>query len=61
VQPDDGNVRITWFLDRLGNLPFNGADVTIDLNVLAPGKHTLLAYAVDEEQNYALATYAITV
>jgi uncharacterized protein YkwD len=61
LQHDDGNARITWFLDRVGNLPFSSADITLDLNVLAPGRHTLLVYAVDSEQNYAVATYAIAV
>ena len=61
LQHDNGNARITWFLDRVGNLPFSGADITLDLSVLAPGRHTLLVYAVDGEQNYAVATYAIAV
>ena len=56
LQHDDGNARITWFLDRVGNLPFSGADITLDLSALAPGRHTLLVYAVDGEQNYAVAT-----
>ena len=61
VQPDAANVRITWFLDRIGNLPFNGADISLDLNALAPGKHTLLVYGVDGEQNYAMASFMLEV
>lgn len=59
VQTDDSNVRITWFLDRAGNFPFAGTDITLDLNALAPGKHTLLVYVVDGEQDYSMATYVI--
>jgi uncharacterized protein YkwD len=59
--PGDGKARITWFLDRVGNLPFSGADITLDLSALAPGKHTLLVYAVDGEQDYGMATYVISI
>jgi Cysteine-rich secretory protein family len=61
IQPNAGNVRITWFLDRVGNLPFNGADISLDVSALAPGKHTLLVYVVDGEQNYALASFLLDV
>ena len=30
VQPNPGNMRITWFLDRVGNLPSSGADISLD-------------------------------
>ena len=61
VQPSGSSVRITWFIDRVGNHPFNGADITLDLNALAKGRHMLLVYAVDGEENYAMASYVIDV
>lgn len=59
--PVVGNARLTWFLDRVGNLPFSGADITLDLSALPPGRHTLLVYAVDGEQNYGMASYVVDV
>jgi uncharacterized protein YkwD len=59
--PGDGKARITWFLDRAGNIPFSGADITLDVSALSPGRHTLFVYAVDGEQNYGVASYAIVV
>ena len=48
-------------LDRVGNIPFSGADITLDLSTLSAGGHTLLVYVVDGEQNYGMASYAIVV
>lgn len=61
LRPGDGKARITWFLDRIGNFPFGGADITLDMSGLSPGGHTLLVYAVDGEQNYGMASYTIVV
>lgn len=54
-----GVVRITWFLDRVGNQPYLGPDLTLDLGQLSPGKHTLLVYAVDGALNYAMASITV--
>jgi len=51
-----GVVRITWFLDRLGNQPSLGPALTLDVGHLSPGRHTLLVYAVDGELNYSMAS-----
>lgn len=53
--------RITWFLDTTNNPLYAGAQWTLDTRKLSAGKHTLLAYAVDSTQNYALAKYTIVV
>ncbi len=58
---ESGITRITWFLDRVGKQPHLGPAWLLDLSHLGPGRHTLLAYAVDGEQNYALARYTILV
>lgn len=50
-----GVVRITWFLDRIGNRPSTGSALTLDVSHLSPGKHTLLVYAVDGALNYNMA------
>jgi len=51
-----GVVRITWFLDRLGNQPSLGPALTLDVGHLSPGRHTLLMYAVDGALNYSTAS-----
>jgi len=51
-----GVVRITWFLDRLGNQPSLGPALTLDVGHLSPGRHTLLVYAVDGALNYSMAS-----
>lgn len=51
-----GVARITWFLDRVGNQPYLGPTLTLDVSQLSPGKHTLLVYAVDGALNYAMAS-----
>jgi len=51
-----GVVRITWFLDRLGNQPYLGSALTLDVGHLSPGRHTLLVYAVDGALNYGMAS-----
>ena len=61
AQDNRGVTRITWFLDRIGNQPFVGPVWTLDLSHVSAGTHTLLAYAVDGAQNYAVAKYTIQV
>ena len=51
-----GVVRITWFLDRLGDQPYLGPTLTLDVSHLSPGRHTLLVYVVDGALNYSLAS-----
>ncbi|MDQ2906039.1 MAG: CAP domain-containing protein [Chloroflexota bacterium] len=58
AQDNVGVVRLTWFLDRFGNQPHLGPDWSLDTRNLSPGKHTLLLYAVDGEQNYSMASYS---
>lgn len=54
-------VRFTWFLDRIGNSPHTGMILTLDLDHLSPGVHTLLVYAVDGEEFYGVAKFEIVV
>ena len=61
VQETTGIERITWFLDSLSNPLHTGASLTLDTRRLSPGKHTLLVYAVDGEQNYGSASYTIVI
>ena len=61
VQDTMGIERITWFLDSLSNPLHTGTSLTLDTRKLSPGKHTLLVYAVDGEQNYASASYIIVI
>ena len=57
-----GVVRITWFVDHLSSQPTAvGPTWTLDLHHLSPGTHTILAYAVDGEQNYSIAGYLINI
>jgi uncharacterized protein YkwD len=51
-----GVVRITWFLDRIGNQPYHGSVLTLNIGHVAPGKHTLLVFAVDGALNYGMAS-----
>ncbi len=61
AQDTMGIARISWFLDALSHPLHTGASWTFDTRHLSPGKHTLLVYAVDGEQNYGVARYAIVV
>ena len=61
VQETTGIERITLFLDSLSNPLHTGASLTLDTRRLSPGKHTLLVYAVDGEQNYGSASYTIVI
>lgn len=56
-----GVVRITWFLDRVGNQPYLGPALTLDVSRLSPGSHTLLVYAVDGALNYSMASRTFVV
>jgi Cysteine-rich secretory protein family len=56
-----GVVRITWFLDRVGNLPYLGLVLMLDVSHLSPGKHTLLVYVVDGALNYSMASCTISI
>ena len=51
-----GVVRITWFLDRVGNQPSLGPILVLDVSHLSPGRHTLLVYAADGALNYSMAS-----
>lgn len=55
------DLRITWFLDRIGSPLATGLSWQVDMRHLTPGKHTLYAFAVNGEQNYSKATYTFTV
>lgn len=61
VQDSMGIERISWFLDSLSHPLNTGASLTLDTRRLSPGKHTLLVYAVDGEQNYASASYTMVI
>lgn len=56
-----GVVRITWFLDHVGNRVSLGPALTLDISHLAPGKHMLLVYAVDGAQNYSMSSRTFVV
>ncbi|HET8912320.1 MAG TPA: CAP domain-containing protein, partial [Ktedonobacteraceae bacterium] len=56
-----GVVRITWFIDHIGNQPYLGAIFTLDTSHLSPGRHTLLVYAVDGALNYNMASCTISI
>jgi len=58
---DVGVVRITWFLDRVDNLPYPGPAWTLDVSHLSPGRHTLLVYAVDGALNYSMASCTFSI
>ncbi len=53
--------RITWFLDHIGTPAQVGSAWTLNTSKLASGKHTIIAYAVDGEQNYSMAQDTIVV
>jgi uncharacterized protein YkwD len=53
--------RVTWFLDSLSNPLQTGVLLTLDTRRLSSGKHTLLVYAVDGEQNYGSASYTLVI
>ncbi len=56
-----GVVRITWFLDHVGNQPYLGPTLALDVSHLSPGRHMLLVYAVDGALNYSTAIAAFMV
>ena len=51
--------RITWFLDQTNTPAQVGSAWTFDISKLSPGKHTIIAYVVDSEQNYSMARSTI--
>ncbi len=55
-----GLASLIWYLDGIGHLSHAGADWTITTHQLTPGRHLLIAYAVDTSQHYATATLAFT-
>ncbi len=57
-----GIERITWFLDHITATPGQvGSAWTIDSSKLARGKHTIIVYVVDGEENYGVAEETIVV
>lgn len=56
-----GVVRIIWFLDRVGNQPYAGKVLTLDVSHISPGKHLLLVYVVDGALNYSMASRTMKV
>jgi hypothetical protein len=60
ARDDVGVVRITWFLDHVGNQPSLGPALRLDLSQLSPGSHMLLVFAVDGALNYSMASYTFT-
>ena len=61
VGDDVGVVRITWFLDHVGNQPYPGPTLRLDMSHLSPGSHMLLVYVVDGALNYSMASYTFIV
>jgi len=56
-----GVVRITWFLDHVGNQVSLGPTLTLDVSHLSPGRHMLLVYAVDGALNYSMSSQTFTI
>lgn len=56
-----GVVRITWFLDHVGNQVSLGPTLALDISHLSHGKHILLVYVVDGAQNYSMSSLAFTI
>lgn len=56
-----GVVRITWFLDHVGNQVSLGPSLTLDVSHLPPGKHMLLVYVVDGALNYSMSSQTFTI
>lgn len=56
-----GVVRTTWFLDHVGNQPYLGSTLKLDVSQLLPGSHTLLVYVADGALNYSMASYTFIV
>ncbi len=54
-----GDVRVTWFLDRVDQPLHVGTSWSLDLHKLSPGHHTVLAYVVDGEQSYGMGQYTL--
>lgn len=61
VGDDVGVVRITWFLDHVGDQPYTGPSLTLDMSHLSSGRHMLLVYAVDGALNYSMTSRTINV
>lgn len=60
-EPNAAIERITWFLDQ-AVIPMQVGSVwTFEKSTLSPGKHTIIAYAVDSEQHFSVAQYKIVV
>jgi Cysteine-rich secretory protein family len=58
-EPNAAIARITWFLDNT-SIPMQVGSVwTVEKSTLSPGKHTIIAYAVDSEQHFSTAQYKI--
>ncbi|MHB8600646.1 MAG: CAP domain-containing protein [Ktedonobacteraceae bacterium] len=53
--------RITWFLDHTVTPAQVGSAWTLNTSKLASGKHTIIVYVVDGEQNYSMAQETIVV
>jgi Cysteine-rich secretory protein family len=60
-EPNAAIERITWFLDQASTPLQVGSVWTFEKSTLLPGKHTIIAYAVDDEQHYSVAQYKIVV
>jgi uncharacterized protein YkwD len=60
VSDDQGIARVTWCLDHLDEQCHQGISWTLDADSLTPGRHQLIAYAVDDSQNYTTATLSFT-
>lgn len=61
VQKNADVARITWFLDRVTRPMQRGASWVLDLRRLSPGQHTIFAYAVNDMQEYGVASYNLFV
>lgn len=57
-----GIEHIAWFLDNITGIPAQvGSALMLDSSKLARGKHTVIVYVVDGEQNYSVARETIVV
>lgn len=61
ARDNEGIARVIWYLDGLNQRHQPGTRWTLDAGALAPGRHQLIAYAVDTSQNYAAALLSFTV
>src|SRR5579884_3223524 len=53
--------RVTWFLDSTAHLLSTGQVVMLNVRAVSKGRHTLIAYVVDAEQNYGVARFSIAI